>query len=365
MCSTRVALLVVSASLVACKDPSPARIDAPFDIGLDVAIDAPIDAPIDVAIDAPVDAAIDAYVPDAPSTSPSCAGGSTTLLDVSPKQLSSIKRAGDVLYASAYRYEANSVSGPVVYAVDLTTGQTIGTPHATATPVSLYAAGDSVYGPEYIENGTIWRFRPGMAPEALVANRPWPGPVAADESYVYWAEATSGANDMVRRRLLAGGPIEDVMPCNDAYEVLLDGVSLYCVGRSGITWGLKAGGSIPQGISIPSSHTIYTALVDSGALYFVNFEGLFAVNLFGNSAVHVEQAPEVGRYIGLETTRDYYYTVRTDRGIRRIHRTDLASELIVPSLLIAGDPVLWNEQLYFMEGNPQVAGLYYVKHCAN
>lgn len=357
-------MLVVAAAICACNEPNPARIDAP----IDVAIDAHVDAAIDVVVDALVDAAVDAFVPDAPSSSPSCAGGATTLLDVTPKQLASIKRAGDVLYASAYLYEAMTVSERVVIAVDLATGQTIGTPHATNAAVALYASGDAVYGPEYIENGTIWRFRPGMAPEALVTQRPYPGPVAADESYVYWVEATSGANVTVKRRLIAGGPIEDVMTCTDVYELLLDGASLYCVGGSGVTWGLKAGGSIPQGISIPSTYPIFTALIDSGVLYFVNiavFPELYAVNLFGSSAALVRRESESGRYTGLEASGDYYYTVDMYRGIRRIHRSDLMTELIVPSVIVSGDPVLWNDQLYYMQGNLQAAGLYTVQHCTN
>jgi len=364
MCSTRVALLVFAAALIACNEPRPARSDAP----IDVVIDASVDAAIEAQVDAQVDAAIDAFAPDAPSSSPSCAGGATTLLDVTPKQLASIKRAGDVLYASAYLYDSMTVSAPVVYAVDLMTGQTIGMPHATNAAVALYASGDAVYGPEYIENGTIWRFRPGMAPEALVTQRPYPGPVAADESYVYWVEATSGANDAVKRRLIAGGPIENIMTCTDVYELLLDGASLYCVGFTGITWGLKAGGSIPQGISMPSTYPIFTALIDSGVLYYVDFgvyPELYAVNLFGSSAALVKREPEIGRCNGLETSRDYYYTVDVSRGIRRIHRGDLTTELIVPSFIVAGDPVLWNDQLYYMQGNVEAAGLYSVQHCAN
>jgi len=65
------------------------------------AADAPMaDAPMPDVPDAAI--AIDANNDGPPSTSPRCTTAPTLFWDVSPKQLSNMKRAGDILYVSAF-----------------------------------------------------------------------------------------------------------------------------------------------------------------------------------------------------------------------------------------------------------------------
>ena len=355
----KVGLLGVVLMIAACDSPRSPAIDAPVaDTVPDV--DAQIDdAPIDAA-----DAAIDAPV----STSPRCTTTPTIFWDVSPKVLGNIAHAGNLLYVSAYTSSAAGPSDAVIITLDLTTGLQVGADQPTARPVALWESASAVYGADAADDGTVWKLEPGQAPVAFLEHVPTPGPALEDGAYLYFTDhAWNLPNGMVRRRLISGGPVEDVIPCNDARDLMIDGASIYCVGWQSVLRGLKAGGGLPESVSVPDSYPFVSATIAGDAIYYVRlFNRLYRQPLFGSSATSVHETTMIGsRYVGLTATSDVVYVVDQNWGIWRIDRTTYAAQHIVHAPSIAGDPVVWNDQLFYQAPNPQLPFTSYVMRCVD
>lgn len=364
VCGVGVALILASG----CKTPHAVPTDGPDpDVAIDVAIiDAMADAQVDAPPDAPVDAMVDS-VPDAPSSSPACTSAPTTLLDVSPRTIVNMARSGDTLYVSATGDPFGTDA--LIYTIDLTTGTQPAAPLPTTGGIQLWPTDGDVFGGEYLADGTIWQFHPGSAPVSLVSHRDTPQAMTADGTYVYWSERGPGATsqNLVMRRLISGGPVEQVMSCSDTMRLVLDGPNLYCLYFTGVLRGLANGMGIPEGISYPDQgHPIFTIVKDGAALYFPAFGTgvLYRIATFGSAAVAVTTIANSPRIGGIATSSDYYYTSDIVEGVRRTHRTSLVQESVYAGAT-ANDPILWSNQLYFEAEDPQQGGMRLVKHCVN
>jgi hypothetical protein len=344
-------------ALAACSSPKGAISDAK--LGDAVSIDSP-SRPLDAHIDARPDARPDAP-PDAAPPLP-CMTAPTVLYDAAPRQIGNIARAGDTLYVSAYQVTNQQVSDPVIVPIDLTTG-VAATPFVPAAATGLWPGDGDVYASEGAADGSIWRFHPGDAPAAVVTHRATPTAVTSAGGYVYWADA----GGTIQRQSITGGTIEPVYACSPVRDLVVVGTDLYCVTGSSILRGLAAGGSTPDGLAGTDSYPILT-MVDAGTtLYFINlspFPELFKLPVFGSTAILASKLTTLGRYTGLALDGNELYIIAQD-GLRRMDRTTFASQVVLPSILMAGDPVVWNSKLYFTEADPQQAGQRYVMHCVD
>lgn len=341
-------------ALAACSSPKSALSDAK--LGDAVAIDAPWDARGDAAIDARRDAPPDAAPPLPCMTAPA------VLYDAAPRQIGNIARAGDTLYVSAYQVSNQQVSDPVVVPIDLATG-VAATPFVPAAATGLWPGDGDVYASENAADGSIWRFHPGDAPAAVVTHRASPSAVTSAGGYVYWADA----GGIVQRQAIAGGAAEPVYPCSPVRDLVVVGTDLYCVSGGHILRGLAAGGSTPDGLGGNDSYPILTMVGDGTTLYFINLSPLpelYELPVFGSTATLASKLTTLGRYTGLALDGNELYIVAQD-GLRRMDRTTFASQVALPSVLMAGDPVVWNSKLYFTEEDPQQAGQRYVMHCVD
>lgn len=343
-----------------CSNAPHALGDASNEVG-DAAADGPTDAALDAPADAPPDAPPDAAI----STSPRCMTTPSILLETSPRVIGNMARAGNTLYVGAYQVNNSTVSDNALISIDLTTG-IAAAPIPQAAQVALWAALDNVYMSEYRDDGTIWQIHPGSAPVALVQHLATPTVVTADSDYVYWA---STAN-IVQRRLIAGGPIEMVMPCTDATRLLIDDTDIYCAGSQYVTRALKAGGSIPDEITTTiSNYPIVSMIKDDVGMFYANldpFPDLLQINVLTSSASLVFKSPTPGRYTGLATTSDYFYiTNQFAGGLQRLQRTTHAVETIVMDTGVSSDPVIWNQRVYYESQNPQFSGERYVMQCVD
>lgn len=343
--------------LAACSSPKGTVSDAkPGDSAVIDAPDPPRDAPTDARIDARPDAPPDAAPPLPCMTTP------TVLYDAAPRQIGNIARAGDTLYVSAYQVNNQQVSDPVVVPIDLTSG-VAGTPFVPAVATGLWPADGDVYASEGAADGSIWRFHPGDAPTAVVTHRASPSAVTAAGGYVYWADA----GGTIQRQLITGGASQPVYACSPVRDLVVVGTDLYCVTGGTILRGLAAGGSMPDGIGGNDGYPILTMVGDGTTLYYINlavFPELFKLPVFGSTATLASKLTTPGRYTGLALDGNELYTVGWD-GLRRMDRTTFASQVVLSSTLMAGDPVVWNSKLYFTEEDPQQAGQRYVMHCVD
>jgi hypothetical protein len=356
---------IAMVALLACGHRSSAIEDAPPPPPVDAAVDAAIDA----AVDAPPDALPDA-APDAPpSTAPACRTAPTILVDVSPRRLSNIARADHLLYLSAFALDGSGqVTSSSVETIDLATGQPSGAPLAITGAAGVYAAGGDVYAPEFRAAGTIWQLHPGSAPVAVITGRPFVRAVTADAGYLYWSEEDAVGTDVVRRRLITDGPIEPVMTCNDARRLVVVGDNLYCASFSGNLLRAPKTGGTATGIPYVNNYPIVSMIDDGGVLFFVNLFNnpeLYRVPLPDGPAKLLKRLPTLGRYVGLTASPEFFYTVDENAGIRRIARVGLAVELIYDAPNADQDPVLWNDQLYFVASTPTSSGDPLVLHCVD
>lgn len=319
------------------------------------------DSPVDTVVDATPDALPDAAI----STSPRCTTTPSILIDTSPRVIGNIARAGDTLYVSGYQTDNTTVSDNALIAIDLTTG-VAATPIVQSAQVQLWPAGDNVYMSEYRPDGTIWQLHPGAAPVALVQHLATPTVITADGDYVYWASTSN----VVQRRLIAGGPIEMVMPCTDASRLVIDGTDIYCAAGQYVTRALKAGGSIPDEITtMITNYPIVSMIKDGASLYYATldpFPDLMQINTTTSSASVFYKSPNPGRYTGLAASSDFFYiTNQFAGGLQRIERTTHAVETIVVDTGVFLDPVIWNQHVYYESQNPQLSGERYVMQCVD
>src|SRR3569623_170699 len=254
--------------------------------------------------------------------------------------------AGDTLYGGAYQVNNSTVSDNALIAIDLTTGVATA-PVAQAAQVQLWSALGNVYMSEYRDDGTIWLLHPGAAPVALVEHLATPTVVTADSDYVYWASAAN----IVQRRLLAGGPIQTVMACNEPSRLVIDDTDIYCAeGFQGhVLRALKDGTSLADTITtMGNDYPIVSMIKDGAALYYANLDpmpDLMQIN---------------------PVTSDYFYLSNPFAGgLQRIQRATHAVETIVTDIGIYYDPVLWNKHVYYETQNPQASGERYVMQCVD
>lgn len=359
----RSAVLVLVGIVVGCdgtaKVMNAAVADAP--IANDAELDAPSDAPSDAELDAPSDALV--------STSPRCTTTPSILLDVRPKTLGNIARAGSYLYATAYQYSATAPpSDAVIITIDLTTGLRVGNDQPTARPVVLWSSGTAVYGSDYAADGTVWQLVPGQAPVPFLTHLPVPGVPIVEGGYLYYVEnAYNSADGVIKRRPLAGGAVDTVFACEEPRELMIDGATLYCVGRTTVQRGLKAGGSTPQSIGFLDSYPFASAVLDGASIYYVQISNtLYEQPLFGSVATAVQQTNLLGsRYGGLAVASDAIYVVDTNWGLLRIDRSTYTPQWIVSASSLSGDPVLWNDHLYYQAPDPQLPFTSYVMQCVD
>lgn len=365
----RFAVLVGIGGVLGCGRPARSIDDAPG-----AADAARVDA---LALDAPAEASIDA-APDAPDDSPACTTAPALLLDTSPRVIGSFAMAGGVLYVGAYDQDPNTgaISSPEVLAIDPSTGMPVASPLVTTGAPLVAAAGGAAYATEARSGGSIWRLVPGQAPAEIVTNRPNPGAVTADDTYVYWAEqgAMPADPDVVQRAPLAGGAIETVLgACTSPLDLIIDGGNLYCpefsAGRivriaadgSGSAFGITASGS-------GSAYPIVSTIADGGHLDYVNLypnAELWDAPEPSGPATLVRESPGVARYRGLAATATYFYIIDQEVGLVRIRRSDHAIETLYAALGLDADPIIAGGQLYFLADDPSQAGERFVMHCVD
>jgi hypothetical protein len=317
-------------------------------------------------VDGPPDGPPDAYV----AHPPECATGPATLLDVSPRTIGDIALAGDVLYISAYE-QANTgdISNSVILSIDLTTGDEAFAPIATAGDAGLVAVGDDVYA-SIAAGGTILRLHPGVTPETLITGRPWVGAVTVDATHLYWGErATAGAPDAIKRRPLAGGTVEDVVTCDRATQLFVVGADLYCVPFTGSVLRVaKDGSGQVSSFSSTDSYPLVSTILDGGVLYIAGFSvypQLHRIPLPSGPKTLLHEATTFGRFTGIAATSTHFYVTHFDEGIRRFRRTDLANTVIAMDYIRFGDPVIWNDRLYYATASFTDAYQRWLKYCVD
>lgn len=289
------------------------------------------------------------------------------LVDASPRRITNIAAAGSVLYFAAYTSNNGTISNAEVLAVDIATGAPVGTPLSTTGAPAVWAVGNDVYASDYSASGTIWKLQAPAAPVAVVTGRNKPGAVTADATHVYWAEEV-GSSTVVRRKAFANSTVEDVMTCASPRRLIVDATDLYCAPlQSSVLRAPKSGG---QTVTIPvgSGYAVSSMVQDGTNLYVVNvynYPQLWRVPMPDGPASLVKQVPEIGRYEGLAISPTYFYTVDSNYGVRRIHRTSLDVDRIYNALFVTRAPLLANGRLYFLANNPQLAGPNYVMHCVD
>ncbi len=344
-------VVFVAFALLGCGQKQPGSPDA--------------EAPADLLVDTPIDTAVlpPDVTPDAPP--PSLCTAFTTLIDVSPRRLANIARSGPTLYASAFAFDGVTASDPVVLSIDLTTRIVDPTPLATASVSVLSAAGDDVYAIE--TGGTITRLRPGEQPQVVITNRLNPRAATADGGFLYWTEENpASGQDLVRRRLIAGGPIEEVMSCENPFRLLVVGADLYCAGRV-LEHAPKAGGGPTTRVgNSDTGFFIPTIVEDGGMIYFGNSEAnhptLFEVEP-PNPATKIHQQVMFGRYSGLAVSPTFVYAIADETGLWRFDRTTHLAEQLVSTTLLNQEPVRFNGELYVQSATATSSGTPLVVHC--
>ena len=79
--------------------------------------------------------------------------------------------------------------------------------------------------------------------------------------------------------------------------------------------------------------------------------------------LHEEAA--FGRFTGLAATSTHFYVTHMDEGIRRYRRTDLADSLVAMDYVRVGDPVLWNNRLYYATASFTDADQHWLRYCVD
>jgi hypothetical protein len=341
---------------------------------IDSASDAPIDTPVDAAVDAPPDVVL----VDAPLGEPRCTSGPTTLVDTSPRRITMIANVGNVLYVAAY--DPSVTTDGEVLALDPATGAAVASPLMLSTSGAVWGASDAAYATEGTTNGSIWRLVPGLNPVELITGRPTPTVVTSDGAYVYWSEKNPTANqpELIKRRAIAGGAIEQVMTgCALPYRIVVDATDLYCVEfQSGTVLRAPKDGSagattVPYSGTIGGGYPVATLIQDGASLYLANFYNnpqIWGATKPSGPFTLIKQNPDIGRYLGLAATPQHFYASNAEGMIDQVDRT---THSLVPIQIMnnvdhgapSGDPIIWNGQLYVVADNYTQAGNRLVLHC--
>jgi hypothetical protein len=347
-------VVLVAFALCGCGDKRGATPDAEV-------VDSPTETPVDTAV-LPPDSSPDS-MPDA--ATPSLCTAPATLVDVSPRRIANFVRSGSTLYTSVFAFDGVNATDAAVLAVDTATGAIAPSPLLTSTPAAVFAVGDDVLVVEFL-GGTISRIHPGDPPTVLITNRLKPRAATADAEFLYWSEENpAGPADFVRRRLLAGGPIEDVMTCENSFRLLLVGPELYCAGRR-LQHAPKAGGQTTQVTNPIEGFFIPTLIEDAGTIYFANSEAnhstLFEVGA-GDIAVKLHQLTGFGRPTGIVAAPAFIYMVDEDSGLWRVDRTTHVAEHLINTVSLGGTPVRFNGEFYLQASTPTSSGEPLIVHC--
>jgi hypothetical protein len=258
----------------------------------------------------------------------------------------------DTLYISTFDLE-NPGSGPEVVAGRVIAVDLVGGTQVTLLPgtidYSLWAADGWAYAAEYsTASGTIWRFKPGTAPTALITGRPNIRVVTADATHVYWAEKLDSTTDVVKRQLISGGAVETVMNCRSAWALSLDDQNVYCEEFDhNLLRAPKTGASA---LPIATSNYAYAGMVRCA-------QSLYATNV-GTKTIQQVPMPDgpgttfatvdgIGRFYGIAATAAHFYVTPLAVGIVRVSRTDATYDVIAPDEASEGTPVVWNGQLFY------------------
>ncbi len=353
-------VVLVAIALLGCGKNQTASPDA------EAPGDSVADSPLDTAIDTPIDTAVlpPDVTPDAPL--PSMCTAPATLVDVSPRRIANFVRSGSTLYTSVFAFDGVNATDAAVLAIDTATGAIAPSPLLTSTPAAVFAVGDDVLVVEFL-GGTISRIHPGDPPSVLITNRVRPRAATADEEFLYWTEENpAGPADFVRRRLLAGGPIEDLMTCENSFRLLLVGTELYCAGRR-LQHVPKTGAAQSTQVTNPiEGFFIPTLIEDAGTIYFANSEAnhstLFEVGA-GDIAVKLHQLTGFGRPTGIVAAPAFIYMVDEDSGLWRVDRTTHVAEHLINTVSLGGTPVRFNGEFYLQASTPTSSGEPLIVHC--
>jgi hypothetical protein len=339
-----------------------------------VTIDGAPDTAVDAAIDAAIDAPPDVMFPDAPPQGePRCTSGVTPLLDTSPRRITTIANVGNVLYVATF--DPNVPNEGKVLALDPATGAPAAPALVISAPAYLWPTRDAVYAAEDKPVGSIWRLVPGQDPVEVVPGRPSPQVVTSDGTYVYWTEDNPTAThpDLVKRRAIAGGPIDQLRDgCANPQRLVVDATDLYCLElTTGHVHRVPKDGSAAAAL-VPGDSVLGAWLIQDSANLYLASSGtkqIWSAPKPSGPVTVVRQSYEYG-YAGFAATPRHFYASSWEGEIDRIDRTD--QSVVSIQILIHGNvnygspdgnPVIWNGQLYVAAGNGTDAGDRLVLHC--
>ena len=343
------------ALLSGCNHHAAARDASGAPAAMDAALaDGAPDAALDAA-DAPgPDAACPGYTSDAPGpvASPACTSGATMYADFGTSLTTNMVRVGSTLYAGVYDTAGpgGAVTAGRVMAIDLDSGAQSMVLSRSGAAYHMSTANDWVFAAESGTDGSIWRWRDGEAPAAVLTHRSTLGAVTADATYMYWNEAPSGSVDanLIQRQPLCGGPIDTLIAgCTSTLGLVSDGQHAYCASFGHDVYAAAADGSSSGTIAYSSYPWTSLILVDS-TLYGTDVGDLtiHAIPTPGGPATTFASTTTGGRFLGLAASDAYLYATSTG-GIYRIDRANGAYTQLTSDSAEAY-PVLWHGQLFYL-----------------
>jgi hypothetical protein len=259
-------------------------------------------------------------------------------------------RIDDTLYVSTYEVNSSEITGARIIAANLVSGTQSMLIPGTRSYILGTGAGWAYAAETDVATGSIWRFKPGTSPVELVAARPYMRAVIADDSYVYWAERPS-ATDVIVRRAIAGGPIEAVMECAQAWTLEIDTQNVYCANFDHNVFRAPKTG--PSGVSIAYSTYPISGMIRCGSDLFITNMGEPKVDRVptpDGPKAPFAAVPEVGRFLGIVATANDFYVSAfgMSLGVYRFERSTAQYQLLVPGDSAEFSPVTWNGELLYL-----------------
>ena len=320
-------------------------------------------APLDGAPDAAAvadaanepDAACVTYTPDAASAvaSPACTSGATTYVDFGASVASNIVMAGSTLYASVYDTASpgGAVTAGRVVAIDLTSGTQSVVLSTTGEAFYLSRANGWIFATDSGADASIWRWRNGEAPVAVLQHRAYLGAVTADDTDMFWNEAGSGSTqaNVIQEQPLCGGTITTLITgCVNSLGLVNDAQHVYCAAfGQDVYEAPKDGSSAAMGIAYDSYP--WTSMILVGDTLFATDGGDLTIHKIPTPAGPVSTFAStftMARFYGLAASDAYLYGTASS-GVYRISRaTGAYKQLTTDSTRAA--PVLWNGQLFYL-----------------
>jgi hypothetical protein len=159
-----------------------------------------------------------------------------------------------------------------------------------------------------------------------------------------------------------------VVTCDQASSLFVVGTNLYCVPFSGSVLRMaKDGSGQVEGLG-SNGYLIAATILDGAELYHVGFSvypRLQHTPLPSGPIGVLYEGTSVGRFMGLAATSTHFYVSHMDEGIRRFRRSDLTSTLIAMDYVRLGDPVIWNNRLYYATGSFTDAAEHWLRYCVD